>query len=485
MKFMRLAACAVAFAGMVYAEDMDIKALQAKLAAQEARLNDLQAKMGSGSAATPANITSLRKNAKVTIGGDIDVRYIVDNYDAEIDLDGVQVVSSGNAIGAALDGWRNYQSTNKADLFVDTADLRVQVDVNENFDAFMRIGSHDNGKNTGVVRDAWFRWKNICNSGWGVLIGRDGLKFGMIKPVGMFDAWMQDGGSRSGWAPAHLNHGVSRTTQINPYWQSQDGKFRFDLSLFQTLETRNEGAGSRITAGNAHTAVGGTLLDGNGTVPEQNAVVAGRVRDISEANYGLGTGALKLTWKPTEDWTIVAAVANMYADGKDGWRGYHAYNRDVDGTASTITWGDANASNNTAFHFGITYKPAVFCQKLTVWGQVHKEYNTGFVKDRDYFSVNGGLAYAFTDKVTAFAMGDYVTSNRQSWNGWLGDVSGWRSYLGVNYNVGYGVNFEAGWSHEQLKFDRYSAGVAAGAAGGNQKGKISGDTVYGKLAFSF
>ncbi len=73
MRFLRLAACAAAFAvvgGMAVAEDMDIRALQAKLAAQEARLNDLQAKMGSGgAAATPANITSIRKNAKVTIGG--------------------------------------------------------------------------------------------------------------------------------------------------------------------------------------------------------------------------------------------------------------------------------------------------------------------------------------------------------------------------------------------------------------------------------
>ncbi|MDR1535362.1 MAG: hypothetical protein LBU64_09740, partial [Planctomycetota bacterium] len=72
MKHMRLAAFVAAIAmvgGTVLSGDLDIQALQAKLAAQEARLNDLQAKIGGGKADAPASVLSARKNATLRIGG--------------------------------------------------------------------------------------------------------------------------------------------------------------------------------------------------------------------------------------------------------------------------------------------------------------------------------------------------------------------------------------------------------------------------------
>ncbi len=457
MKFMRLAACAVAFAvvgGMVYAEDMDIKALQAKLAAQEARLNDLQAKMGSGAAATPANIVSLRKNAKVTIGGDLDFRYIYDNYEVKTysDADGT---------------WEKTVKSTKGDAFVDTADLRVQVDVNEHFDAFMRLGSHDNNKATGVMRDAWIRWKNICNSGWGVLLGRDGLKFGMGKPVGQFDAWIQDNGTRSGLGNAdipHLNYGVSRVTQINPYWQSQDGKFRFDFSVFQTLESR-DGAGGGVIIKDA---------DGN----------------TDTVNYGLGSGTIKLTMKPTEDWTFVAAVAHLYVDAEDGdkyiRRHTNGQSRDpIGGPTAASHDGPAgqgwnlsdnhSANSNTALHFGFIWTPAVFCKKLNLWAQATQEWNAGFYDNVDFFGANVGVSYAFTDKLTVFAMGDYLDSDWDAPQD-AKEITGWRGWLGMNYALSNGVGLEAGWSHEQLK-TKNGAGVRIQ--------KNTGDTLYTRLTFAF
>ncbi len=459
MKLMRLAACAVAFAvvgGMVVAEDMDIRSLQAKLAAQEARLNDLQAKMSSGSADTPASILSMKKNAKVTIGGDIDTRYVYDNYKY-----------TTYAAGVGTTTWE----ANTGDFFVDTAKVNVAAEVNENFDAFLMLNlqntddaAYDSNNDVtglsdsaiaGIAEQAWIRWKNICNSGWGVLVGRNGLVFGMGKPIGMFDAWMQDDNYRSNQnGPAgytndlvatHLNYGAGRITQINPYWESCDGKFRFDLSLFQSISARNESQRVGVTRG----------------------------IDYEDVNYGLGTGTVKLTWKPTEDWTIVGAVANFYADAENG-DAFRSYNRAQD----RVVWQDTTHSkSNTALHFGVTYTPAAFCQKLTVWGQVMQEYNTGFVDDQDFFSANAGLSYAFTDKFTAFAMGDYLRSDEATLGGVarFGKITGWRSYLGATYNFGNGLMGEAGWSHDHLK----------GKTDGVKVAKVTGDTIYARLAFSF
>lgn len=55
-------------------ESIDIQAIQAKLAAQEARLNDMEAK-NEKPATAPEGVTSLRKNATVTIGGEVTASY--------------------------------------------------------------------------------------------------------------------------------------------------------------------------------------------------------------------------------------------------------------------------------------------------------------------------------------------------------------------------------------------------------------------------
>ncbi len=464
---------------MVYAEDMDIRALQAKLAAQEARLNDLQSKMGSGSAETPASVISMRKNAKVTIGGSLDTRYYYQT--SKIKQDKGIANSNGGATGfvTTYDGKRG-------NLYMDTAKLNAKIDVNEHMDAYLQIDLHDGARQSvGMAQNYWVRWKNICNSGFGVLVGRDGVKFGTGKPIGTIDAFYQDYGphtffgqgdnaaadgagratdngegmfAHNNMRPTHYGVGTSRTLQITPYWESQDGKFKAELSLMSRIDSRgNTGLVTDTGVDNMDVA--------NHT---GNAEVYNR-----SINYGLGTASLRLTWKPIEDLTLTVSAMNL----RSNYNSFLAYRGSENTNFSPNTNGRGHRfeKNNTLFHAGFVYNPAVLCKRLTLWGTFVQEYNAGWIDDLDVWSTNFGIAYALTDKLKVFAQGDYMKSD----NGWgvdWAEASGWRSYIGANYVLGGGADLEVGWVHDDFDYEN---------SHGRKHTEFKADLIYAKLGFAF
>ncbi len=467
MKLMRLVTCVAAFAvvgGIALSGDMDIRALQAKLAAQEARLNDLQAKIGSGSSSAPANITSMRKNAKVTIGGEVATRYYY--RDAQIET--------------TLVGARN-ADVKTGHFEIGSAKLNAQIAVNENWDAYLQMDLHDAGSRdnvSGVAQTYWVRYKSICNTGLGILVGRDSLKFGMAAPIGIRDqynheqgpeinaSWADMGGAAalgannygdgmflgSGLIPNHIGLGQSRTTQITPYWESQDGKIKVEASIFGAVERKN-GSDRGI----------GVYEDGTF-----------HKRSI---NYGLGSGSLRLTWNPTEEWSFVLGAINMHGNGGKWVSHRQQYDGDIGSGADGFFTAnpDMFEKNNYAFHLGAKYTPAAFCQRLTLWANATTEYNAGFVRGQDTYVITAGAMYALTDKLTVFAMGDYLHTKND-----LGDTfnkaKGWRSYLGAKYDLGSGLAFETGWIHDKINYkDR----------AGNKHTTYKGDVLYAHLGFQF
>lgn len=98
VKRIHLAATAVLIllaAGMARGEDMDVRALKARLEAQEAHLRELEAKQvgqvgGNASAADPSrgpaapeDVLSLNPRATVKIGGTVGTRYYYGDYEVE------------------------------------------------------------------------------------------------------------------------------------------------------------------------------------------------------------------------------------------------------------------------------------------------------------------------------------------------------------------------------------------------------------------
>ncbi len=479
MKLMRLAMCVAAFAlvgGTVMSEDMDVRALQAKLAAQEARLNDLQAKMygtGCETQNVAEGLTSLRKNAVVTIGGTVNTRYFsrngkVDSRYAEDAL--------GNYVIA--DGRETVAKANGSGMRLADAKLEFKIDVNDYFDAYLKVDLQDmGGSRAGTAEKYWVRWKNLCNSGFGILVGRDGVKYGSGLGAALVDDWNLNystggdipwnealssilarfGGAEAasfggGMTPRHTHYDYDSTVQINPYWETQDGSFKAEVSVFSALDTNNSDTNIRSYEG------------ANGVL---------RSKSI---NMGFESYTGRLTWKPVEGLTLTGSVMSLYAKHGDGYWGVND-----DGALDYIGRDFEVAARNTAANFGVEYIPCFF-DKLRVWAQYSHGWNDFWVKGHDSNEVNAGLEFAFTDQFSVYVQGDYLsTKNDQA------DVfhksAGWAGNIGIKYVLPYGVNFEAGWRHEQVK---YKSRIADGAiAAGEKHTKVKTDTIYAHLGFNF
>ncbi len=477
--------------GIAIAEDMDVRALQAKLAAQEARLNDLQAKMYGAAydeKVVADGITSLRKKAVVTLGGLVNTRYFMRSGNIKSEFN--QRVSDDATLPRP--GRTKVADYRHGDMCISDAKLEVKIDVNENFDAYVKMDLQDgNFSRAGVGQNYWIRWKNVCNTGFGLLVGRDTLKFGGVTPYGAIGSFVKTndgagdilfsrtagedgvvsfgylgGGASAGgegmllngsMVPTHTIWDHSRTTQITPYWETQDGSFKVELSLIQSVDTLNGVTGTR-----------------------QDSV--DNCTDYRSINYGLGSGTLHFTWKPIEGLKLVASGMNVVAKNGNGywggprtgqsWNTPLLYIYEIDGTSTTNTV--KMATNNTAVNFAFEYRPCFF-NRLNLWATYTHGWNEGWVKDQDSDVLSYGFGLDLTEQLTFFAQGDYMRVKNDQGNVWH-KSTGWGGYTGLIYTLPYGANIEAGYRHEQFTFkDR--AGV--------KHTKARADTIYGHFGFSF
>ena len=492
MRVMRLALCAAAFAivvGVAVSEDMDIRALQAKLAAQEARLNDLQAKMGAADCdegVVADGITTLRKNATITLGGTVNTRYfyrsgkikstvVRPGYYQDLGGGNYQWVNTGSAPGT-MD---TVARAKGGDLFMADAKLEGKIDVNEYFDAYFKfdLQSSSPKEHSDNAEQFWVRWKNVCNSGFGILVGRDDLKYGMGPSVGVLDSWSA-GSDTNGYGgmfesfigggllehpypgvpgpvginamihesgtpiPVHTGWDNSRVNQITPYWENSDGSFKAELSFFQDIDQ-----------------------DANDWM-QTNAGGVAKYRMFR--NDGIGSMSGRITWQPFEGLTLVASAINQY-------------NKYATSTVSRGdgVWGRAGNKNNFAASLGFEWTPTFLCDKLTLWGYYQHGWNESWVDNLNTDLVNAGVMYKFTDQFYAFAQGDYLYAKDADVADITGNIhkaKGWAGYVGMGYELPYGANFEVGYRHEKVDYKNRA---------GEKHTKYKGDTIYAHLGFNF
>ncbi len=490
-RFYLVFAIALAVAGGAWAGegDYDIRQMQDRLAAQEARMaeqdarmNDLQAKVASGMGLgraseegnTADNVLSLRKNAKVTVGGLMTTKfqYTGGKIDSVYDDAGQNTLPMGKR--AEVRG---------SDLAITDAEVHLQVDVNDHFDAFINIDLQNNASDYYMAKQYYVRWKNICDTGFGLKVGRDALVFG-DEGFGYLASYAASGGDglsetpsefqrHSGfYAPAfdddgnftnalaangsliplHNGWDVSGVTQITPYWEGLDGKLKLELSLMQNIYEDTPYA--------------------NWT--ESGAYYVRNSNDMSKVrsrNYGFGTASFRATYEPIENLKFTASVANYRSNGSSG----------PDGAGSLTGYELDNymSKNNSVFGLAASYRPACF-DKLFVWAQYIHGNNVYFYRGMKSDVVNFGFAYDLTERMTFFAQGDYL---RTSYDYKGGDFAGvnnqvgkaWSFYTGLQYSFDYGVSLELGWKHEKIWYKQNGSTIV--------KGK--GDSLYALLGFEF
>jgi hypothetical protein len=537
--------CVVVFAvvgKIALSEDIDVRSLQRKLAAQESRLNDLQAKVNASAYASGGDaegILSANKNAVLTIGGTLNTKYfyrdgkissgdgrlrgsftgglgvipirggVLSNLVIFDGTNGGHITTNFGDINPADGDYVGYNpNTPKAraqesDLKISHAKLTVKIDVNEYFDAFLKIDFQSSGNvASDNAEEYWIRWKNVCNTGFGLKVGRDLLVFGEPGYGAMIN-WTRGGGdgiSDVVWSsgeggvlgygglavPLHNVWEIRRLTQISPYWQSRDGKFSAEFSLFQN-HAQNQ---ARLSNGSGNPA--SVYYDGK----------------WKSKNYGT-SGSLRLRWRPIEGLLLSASVVN-YRNSDDSGTSWRFLGAATTGALVAADWARKknSAANNTAIDLAFSYRPAFF-NKLNVWGQWIHGWNVLGFKDLDSDAVNLGASFNINQRWTIFAQGDYLKSkgyNKSQFTranvpvtGNLGDLiggifgatgagydkaAGYALYAGLQYKLPYGVNAEVGYKYEEIKWknnvlNRVLPGTKVPTA------KVTGHTAYAHLGFDF
>ncbi|MCC8190435.1 MAG: hypothetical protein LIP77_07345 [Planctomycetes bacterium] len=459
MRFIIAACCAMALAGTSWAVDYDLQQMQARLAEQEAAMGDLHAKLTGTYGATsgePEGIISLRKNAVVTVGGQLITKYQATSAKAHSVYDAADDFERSE--------YRRRANSKTGSLEISDAYVNILVEVGDNFEAYLEMdlhnGVHDDYYNAEVY---YLRWKNICESGFGLKVGRDALVFGEegVGELGSYAAGYGDalgeldedflsfggfslpggGPSFGGAIPLHNGWDVSGVTQVTPYWEGFDGKLLAEVSFMQNVYEDTPyvnlgGSGSKYTR------------------ERRSGYTKYRSR-----NYGLGTLSARVAWEPIEDLKFTASFAN--------YRSNNGPEEDVDAAY--------RARNNTVYGLAASWRPA-FYERLNIWGQWIYGKDVYFYKDLKSHTLNFGASYDILEGLTFFAQGDYLrTTYKPRDENQRGTA--WAFYTGLQYSLPYGVSFEAGWKYERARFtDR---------AAGERLAKIRANTVYGMVGFEF
>ncbi len=423
-----------------------------------------------GSASEATGVVSIRKNAVVTIGGQVNTRYYYYNQKftgGANNLAPRTVPTPGTYAGVA-------NKLSAADFKISDAKVNFKIDVNDYFDAFLRInlqnGARSEGRNgerrldgawgnTGIstAQYAWIRWKNVCNSGFGLLIGRNDVVFGAADPAGMIEQgwnhnnifWNDNFGALTNdlvagpsvsmlsnpliWNATQnrINSDHGRTTQFTPYWEGWNKKLKIELSMFQDWEFFD----------------GGRNFDAN-------------EREWTSQNYGTGiSGRIRVT--PMEGLNIYASAINRFTSwGPGAPTGPVNY-------GPAVARGDRLTNHETGTNIAFDWTPCFFPRLKVFAGWTHT-WDSGFINNAKNDVLHGGFLFNFTEQIKFALQGDWMRTKLDGY----GKLEGWAIYPAIRYTLPYGVNFELGYRYDYLK-DKVSGD------------KLKSNTVYGQVGFDF
>ncbi len=446
MKRMGVLCCLalVLAAGRGWSSDYDIHQMQERLAAQEARMaeqdarmNDLHAKIqnsmymsGSGESSADS-IISLQKNAKVTVGGLLTTKYTYTK---------ASVSSLDGRPDDAVNGRGTREVSKTGNLAITDAELYLNVDVNEHFDAFVALDLQNDARDYYIAKAYYVRWKNICNTGWGLKVGRDALVFGEegIGELGSYAAGGGDGLSEIGLGygtidggiiPIHNGWDVDGVVQVTPYWEGLDGKLSFELSFMQNIY--DDEAAMDWGDNNYY------RINGDGVLKTRSR------------NFGVGSMSARVMYTAIEDLKFTFGIVNYREIGNGG------YDADLDQYDDTSTGYGQDigfSQNNKAFALAAGWRPS-FLNRFYFWGQWIHGSDVYHFDGAKSDAINYGVSFDLAEGLTMFAQGDYLRT-RYKWGGNDAKATACAFYTGLQYSLPYGVSLEAGWKYENVKHSR-------------------------------
>ena len=418
----------------------------------------------------PDRLLSVRKNATVTIGGEVRATYTFTNSKWK-----------DPGFNPAIPNSTKIESRG-GDLSLPTAKLLIDARAGDRWRAFMDIdlngyqGFHRRGRLKNVttaadpdpvyeretptnnINQAYIELLKSGHSGFGLMAGLMKLPFGLWTRPNLFAQSYMDAPDLTGsylagpaaWDSAvrlpHASRFVDPVAAAMVTYEMRD-IIRFEAALFQEYE------------------------QGRNLKPVGN----GRYRSDSDLPRSWQVGFSIL---PLEGWELTTHFRNRYSrnQGLDAWADspYRwdfgrnlvsgGHNPKWDPVAEQ--WSDSGTgpsfgarSSEQALIVGLAVE--IPNTKLAVRAEYAHGWNQGFNKYINSDGVNVGLSYRLTPLLTLHAQGEWLHVKDRSWMAetaapgvWARDSRNnrlYRTLIGAEYELGPGLTLEAGWQYEYWK----------------------------------
>ncbi len=431
----------------------------------------------------PQRELSLRKNASVTIGGEVRTDFTnaqstwrdpsFDPGDpsqgkGKADFSEFRISTAKLLLDArAGERWRAYLDINLQGY---NGRHEMYRTVNPNAPVEVRPPTKEYAKyvDQAFVGQAYVEMLKKGHSGFGALLGLMRLPFGLWNRPNQFTQSYMDGadlstsylmgteGWRNGVRLPHASRSIDPATALMVNYEWRD-IIRFEAAFFvekNVLWEREEGRGgdSRLKA----------------TSYEQ-----------FPRSWQLG-----LSLQPLEGWELTTHLRNRHRNDRgvgywanspyrwDFRRNLASGKNDPHWDGGLGQWSDhgdgeafGSAQNEQAWIIGLAVE--VPNTKLAVQVEYARGWNQGFNENIRSDGVNVGLTYQVTPKLTVNAGGEWLRVKDGSWmardknGGWVRDCHDnnlFRASLGAEYEVARGLTIEAGWQYEYWRINSARGG---------------------------
>ncbi|MCD7895947.1 MAG: hypothetical protein LUG50_04645 [Planctomycetaceae bacterium] len=450
----------------------------------------------------PERVLSLRRNAAVTIGGELRTNYIYSsgdwhdpgfNPDSDIAktksrLSGLGVQTARLMVEArASDRWRvffdiNLQGYNGRHRMART------INPNTGRPADQWTDWYDQDDDRDILSQAYVEMMKASHSGFGFIVGKVRLPFGLWHKRNLFAQSYMDGGDLStsylmqpeGWNNGirlpHASRLVDPPVAAMLTYEARD-IIRFEAAMFRETE--------RIWG----------RRRGNGVLESRD-----------ESGFMPRSWQVGVSLQPLEGWELTAHYRNRHNRGRNlSYWSDSPYRWDFRGNLASGTddprwdaalgqWSDTGdgpafgaTKNEQSLIVGLAIE--IPYTNLSASVEYAKGWNQGFNEHIKSEGVNVGLGYRLLPRLTVHAQGEWLHVRDRSWmvetadGDWQRDRRDnnlYRFLLGAEYELARSLTVEAGWQYEQW---RMKSEHGLGRAGGKRINRAN--TFYMGTRFIF
>jgi hypothetical protein len=355
------------FSAVASAED--VSQLKAEIADLKAKVAGIEAARAGEQASGSETLTSMKKNAAITISGEATLDVVVSHRD-----DGDR--NGDNATARRENGDEiDNTSFNTGDAYLGfeirasrNATLNILLDLDDFNDGAVNEGD--------LLEECYYLWENVCGKPWTIAFGKKGIDYGMDSSIGISDGfntgaatWFTAREAADNTAnPKNTNYHRQVGTNVFPGAQPTDlyaietqyswkGKARFYAAVFQNSTAMHE--------------------------------------DRSADTLFFQSYAVKVELTPVERWSFQLSFMNRHEDSA---------RRDTSAPRATVANWDNTENDQQSISAGFTYSGSA----LTVWGEYQHGFDWQYNDETTADVVGLGLIYAATGSIDLGLMGDWA-----------------------------------------------------------------------------